>query len=145
MSSEDSSSPAAPPARSVSPPKGTAPTAMDRSAVVESSISNSPAPLVYGASKGRHQNRLQPTHPRTRGSSRAANPKSWGTSSSARKAPMGPMKLRAGPVVPALKNGAGSDGLYVPRLIRSIRDKPKDRSPRNSASRRFLASLAMGG
>ena len=60
---------------------------------------------------GRHQNSFQPVTASTRGSSRAATPKSCGMSSSARKAPMGPMKFRAGPSVPALKKGAGSPGL----------------------------------
>ena len=76
-----------------------------------------------------------PKSPSTSGSSRAATPKSWGTSSSARKAPTGPMKLRAGPAAPALKNGAGSWGLKVARLIRSISARAKAESPRNSAPR----------
>ena len=71
----------------------------------------SPAALVYGASMGRHQKSFQPVMPSTSGTSSAATPKSWGLSSSARKAPMGPMKLRTGPLAPALKKGTGSAGL----------------------------------
>ena len=77
----------------------------------DSSISTTPEALVYGASMGRHQKSFQPVTARTRGSSSAAMPKSCGTSSSARNAPMGPMKLRAGPDVPERKKGAGSAGL----------------------------------
>src|SRR5688572_23287137 len=84
---------------------------------------------------GRHQKSFHPVMPRTRGSSSEAIPKSWGTISSARNAPMGPMKLRAVPLAPALKNGAGSAGLYVARLMSSMRASAKDTSPMNSASR----------
>src|SRR4026209_2440157 len=82
---------------------------------------------------GLHQKSFQPVMPRTRGRRMAAIPNSCAMSSSARNAPMGPMKLRAGPVAPALKKGTGSDGLYVARLIRSIRATANDTSPRNSA------------
>ena len=60
---------------------------------------------------GRHQNSFHPVTPSTRGTISAAIPKSWGISSSARKAPMGPMKLRTGPPAPALKKGTGSAGV----------------------------------
>ena len=65
---------------------------------------------MYGASIGRHQNSFQPGEPSTIGSNSAAIPNSCGISSSARNAPTGPMKLRAVPSAPALKNGAGSRG-----------------------------------
>jgi hypothetical protein len=79
--------------------------------VSDSSISERPKTLVYGASIGLHQKSFQPVTPSTSGSSIAARPKSCGMNSSARKAPTGPMKLRACPEAPALKNGAGSAGL----------------------------------
>src|SRR5258708_4174157 len=84
---------------------------------------------------GLHQKSFQPARPSTRGRSRAVTPNSCGTRSSARKAPAGPMKLRAGPVAPALKKGAGSWGLKVARLMSNIRPKPKDKNPRSSAPR----------
>jgi hypothetical protein len=103
--------PAAPPARTGSPSIVTAPKVRVRNAVRDTSRSESPAAFVYGASMGRHQNSFQPVIPSTSGTSSAATPKSWGMSSSARKAPMGPMKLRMGPLAPALKKGTGSPGL----------------------------------
>ena len=84
---------------------------------------------------GRHQKSFQPVMPSTRGRSSEAIPNSCGTISSARNAPIGPMKLRASPLTPDLKKGAGSDGLYVARLMRSIRARAKATSPMNSASR----------
>jgi hypothetical protein len=103
--------PAAPPARTGSPSMVTAPKVRVRNAVRDTSRSESPAAFVYGASMGRHQNSFQPVMPSTSGTSSAATPKSWGMSSSARKAPMGPMKFRTGPLAPALKKGTGSAGL----------------------------------
>src|SRR5262245_40411914 len=73
----------------------------------------------------------------------AANPKSCGMSSSARNAPSGPMKLRAGPPCPALKNTAGSEGSKVARLVSSISARPKESSPRNSESRRDFVSTSL--
>ena len=60
---------------------------------------------------GRHQKSFQPVMPSTSGTSSAATPNICGMSSSARKAPMGPMKFRTGPPAPVLKNGTGSAGL----------------------------------
>ncbi len=111
MSSPDASWPIAPPARTGSPSTVTLPKVMVRSAVSDSSIRTTPEALVYAASMGRHQNSFHPVTARMMGRSSAATPKSCGTSSSARNAPMGPMKLRAGPDVPDRKKGAGSPGL----------------------------------
>src|SRR3989454_1179998 len=120
-----------------------APNVRARNAHRDSRSVLTPHALVYGASIGLHQKSFQPVTPRTRGSSSAAMPKSCGTSSSARNAPMGPMKLRAGPLAPALKKGAGSPGLKVARLIRSIKARANELSPRNSASWRDRGLLAM--
>src|SRR5258708_24594150 len=84
---------------------------------------------------GLHQKSFQPARPSTRGRSRAVTPNSCGTKSSARNAPAGTMKLRAGAVAPARKKRAGSWGLNVARLMSSISAKPKDKNPRSSAPR----------
>ena len=93
-------SPTAPPARTGSPSKPTVPRASDRNPARESRSPALPTAFVYGESIGRHQKSFQPTRPRTRGSRRAARPNSCGMKSSARNAPKGPMKLRAGPPAP---------------------------------------------
>ena len=43
------------------------------------------------------------------------------------------MKFRAGPELPALKKGAGSEGLKVARLMSSMRASANAKSPRSSA------------
>ena len=109
-STEETSSPTAPPARTGSPPRVMVPKVRVSKAVTAVTRRTRPEVLVYGASMGRHQNSFQPRIPSTMGMIMAAMPKSWFTSSSARKAPMGPMKLRAGPTAPDLKKGEGSRG-----------------------------------
>src|SRR5512139_2851288 len=97
---------------------------------------------------GLHQKSFQPSSPSTSGSSSAARPNSCGTSISARNAPKGPMKLRAGASTPALKKGAGSRGSNVARAMSSIRASANATSPRGSAPRDGLVStgvVAMAG
>src|SRR3972149_6790435 len=85
---------------------------------------------------GLHQKSFQPTRPSTSGRRSGAIPNTWGMRSSARTAPKGPMKLRAGPSAPALKNGAGSRGANVARAMSSIRASARAASRRISAPRR---------
>src|SRR5258708_22619564 len=93
---------------------------------------------------GWHQKSFQPARRSRRGRSRAVTPNSCGSRSWARKAPAGPMKLRAGPVARARKKRAGSWGLKVARLMSSISAKPKDKNPRSSAPRvDLLGSVPM--
>ena len=103
--------PAAPPARTGSPSIVTAPKVRVRNAVREHEQEREPGRLRVRRFDGPAPEQLPARDPEHQRHQQRGHAEELGISSSARKAPMGPMKLRTGPLAPALKKGTGSAGL----------------------------------